>query len=66
MDTARSRWLRATCDASKIDFGQDQIALATIEPPEAFDRRFPEQLAAFHFISAFRRHLARAHDGERA
>lgn len=40
--------IRATYDAFKVDFGQDQIALVTIEPPEVFDRRFLEQLVAFH------------------
>ncbi len=40
--------IRATYDAFKVDFGQDQIALVTIEPPEVFDRRFLEKLVAFH------------------
>lgn len=40
--------IRATYDAFKVDFGQDQIALVTIEPPEVFDRRFLERLVEFH------------------
>lgn len=40
--------IRATYDAFKVDFGQDQIALVTIEPPEVFDRAFLERLVAFH------------------
>ena len=40
--------IRATYDAFKTDFGQDQIALVTIEPPEVFDRAFLERLVALH------------------
>ncbi|MCA9505827.1 MAG: MMPL family transporter [Myxococcales bacterium] len=40
--------IRATYDAFKYEFGQDQIALVTIEPPEVFDREFLERLVAFH------------------
>jgi predicted RND superfamily exporter protein len=40
--------IRATYDAFKVEFGQDQIASLTIAPPEIFDLAFLEKLRAFH------------------
>jgi len=40
--------VRATYDRFKEEFGQDQIAMLTIEPPEVFDVGFLEKLRAFH------------------
>jgi len=40
--------IRAQYDAFKEDFGQDQIAILSISPPEIFDLTFLEKLEAFH------------------
>jgi predicted RND superfamily exporter protein len=40
--------IRAAYDEFKTEFGQDQIALVMIEPPEVFDIDFLERLVAFH------------------
>jgi len=40
--------VRARYDAFKEEFGQDQIAILSITPPEIFDLGFLDKLAAFH------------------
>jgi predicted RND superfamily exporter protein len=40
--------VRAAYDQYKEEFGQDQIAMLTVEPPEVFDLGFLEKLRAFH------------------
>ena len=40
--------VRAVYDAFRHDFGQDQVTIVAISPPEIFDLRFLEKLEAFH------------------
>ena len=40
--------IRTRYDAFKEDFGQDQIAILSISPPEIFDLAFLRKLEAFH------------------
>ena len=40
--------IRSAYDRFKEEFGQDQVAMLTIEPPAVFDLAFLEKLRAFH------------------
>jgi len=40
--------VRMAYDAFKEEFGQDQLVMLTIQPPEVFDLGFLEKLRAFH------------------
>lgn len=40
--------VRAEYDRFKADFGQDQVAILSVEPPELFDLGFLEKLRTFH------------------
>jgi predicted RND superfamily exporter protein len=40
--------VRAAYDAFKVEFGQDQLALAMVEAPEIFDLDFLDRLVALH------------------
>ncbi|MCR9095227.1 MAG: efflux RND transporter permease subunit [bacterium] len=40
--------VRAVYDAFRHDFGQDQVTIVAISPPEIFDLGFLEKLEAFH------------------